>query len=44
LPDEIMPRDVRDWKAYQQTAEQSAPATVNQRLVEVARFFRWERS
>jgi integrase/recombinase XerC len=36
-----MPRDVRDWKAYQQTAEKAAPATINQRLVAVTRFFRW---
>jgi integrase/recombinase XerC len=39
-----MPRDVRDWKAYQQTVEQAAPATVNQRLVALARFFRWART
>lgn len=35
----VMPRDVRDWKAYQQTAEKAAPATINQRLVAVNRFF-----
>ena len=40
-PDRVMPRDVRDWKAYQQTVEQAAPATVNQRLVALTRFFRW---
>lgn len=40
-PDEVMPRDIRDWKANQQTVEQVAPATVNQRLVAVNRFFRW---
>jgi site-specific recombinase XerD len=43
-PHEVMPRDVRDWKAYQQTEEQAAPATVNQRLVALTRFFRWVRS
>jgi integrase/recombinase XerC len=43
-PHEVMPRDVRDWKAYQQTVEQAAPATVNQRLVALTRFFRWARS
>lgn len=32
-PDEVMPRDVRDWKAYQQAVEKAAPATINQRLV-----------
>ncbi len=44
IPDEVMPRDVRDWKAYQQTVEKAAPATVNQRLVSVTRFFRWARA
>jgi integrase/recombinase XerC len=43
-PNEVMPRDVRDWKAYQQAVEQAAPATVNQRLVALTRFFRWARS
>lgn len=42
-PERVMPRDVRDWKAYQQTVEQAAPATVNQRLVALTRFFRWAR-
>ncbi len=40
VPDEVMPRDIRDWKAHQQTVEQAAPATVNQRLVAINRFFR----
>jgi integrase/recombinase XerC len=39
--DAVMPRDVRDWKAYQQTIEKAAPATINQRLVALTRFFRW---
>jgi hypothetical protein len=30
---EMMPRDIRDWKATQQTAEKAARATINQRLV-----------
>jgi len=42
--DEVMPRDIRDWKAHQQTVEGAAPATVNQRLVAVTRFFRWARA
>lgn len=42
--DQVMPRDVRDWKARQQTVEGAAPATVNQRLVAVSRFFRWART
>lgn len=37
----VIPRDVRDWKAWQQAAEKTAPATVNQRLVGVSRFFAW---
>lgn len=37
----VMPRDVRDWKSYQQTTEKASPATINQRLVAVTRFFRW---
>src|SRR5690606_4831303 len=37
----VMPRDVRDWKAYQQTEEKASPATINQRLVALTRFFRW---
>jgi site-specific recombinase XerD len=43
-PLEVMPRDVRDWKAYQQTVVQVAPATINQRLVALTRFFRWARA
>ena len=39
--DAVMPRDVRDWKAYQQTIEKAAPATINQRLVALTRLFRW---
>lgn len=37
----VMPRDVRDWQAHQQQIEQSAPATVNQRLSAIKRFFKW---
>lgn len=44
VPNEVMPRDVRDWKAYQQTVEKAAPATINQRLVALTRFFRWARA
>jgi site-specific recombinase XerD len=40
-PGRAMARDVRDWKAYQQTVEKVAPATVNQRLVALSRFFAW---
>ena len=37
----IIPRDVRDWKSYQQTVEKASPATINQRLVALTRFFAW---
>lgn len=37
----VIPRDVRDWKAWQQTVEKTSPATINQRLVGVSRFFAW---
>ena len=37
----IIPRDVRDWKGYQQTVEKASPATINQRLVALSRFFAW---
>ncbi len=40
-PAKVIPRDVRDWKGYQQSVEHAAPATTNQRLVAVSRFFRW---
>ena len=40
-PSRVMARDVRDWKAHQQTVEKVAPATVNQRLVALSRFFNW---
>ena len=40
-PATIIGRDVRDWKAHQQTVEKAAPATINQRLVAVSRFFVW---
>jgi site-specific recombinase XerD len=40
-PSRVMARDVRDWKAYQQTVEKVSPATVNQRLVALSRFFAW---
>jgi site-specific recombinase XerD len=43
-PDAVMPRDVRDWKAYQQAVEKAAPATINQRLVAITRFFGWARA
>ena len=40
-PAAVIGRDIQDWKAYQQTVEKAAPATVNQRLVAVSGFFGW---
>jgi len=40
-PSAIIPRDVADWKAFQQTVKGAKPATINQRLVAVSRFFKW---
>lgn len=40
-PQAVLPRDVRDWQVHQQTREQAAPATINQRLVALTLFFRW---
>ena len=40
-PSATIPRDVRDWKGFQQTVEKAAPATINQRLVALTRFFAW---
>ncbi len=37
----IIPRDVHDWKAHQQSVEHAKPATINQRLVALSRFYRW---
>ncbi len=40
-PAAIIPRDVTDWKARQQTVENAAPSTINSRLVALSRFFKW---
>jgi len=37
----IIPRDVHDWKAHQQSLEQAKPATINQRLVALSCFYQW---
>ncbi len=39
----VIPRDLRHWKSYQQKQEKASPATVNQRLTAVSRFFQWAR-
>jgi len=40
-PARVIPRDVRDWLAHQQTVEKARPATINQRLTALKRFFAW---
>lgn len=40
-PGQLIARDIRDWKSYQQTVKQAAPSTINQRLVGVASFYQW---
>jgi integrase/recombinase XerC len=40
-PSQVIARDVRDWKSYQQSVEKSAPTTINQRLVAVSSFYKW---
>jgi len=41
IAEQVMARDVGDWRAQQQRVENAAPATVNQRLVALKRFFKW---
>lgn len=40
-PSMVIPRDVRDWIAFQQTVEGARPATINQRLAALSAFYRW---
>src|SRR5687767_10888269 len=40
-PAKVIPRDIRDWKSHQQSIENAAPATINQRLIAVSRFYKW---
>jgi site-specific recombinase XerD len=40
-PAAIIPRDIEDWKTYQQTVEKASPATTNQRLVALSNFIEW---
>jgi integrase/recombinase XerC len=40
-PQEVIARDIREWKNYQQTTEKASPNTINQRLVAIGRFFSW---
>lgn len=40
-PAQIIPRDVVDWKSYQQMVEKASPTTINLRLVALSRYFQW---
>lgn len=40
-PAAIIPRDIAEWQARQQTVENAPPATVNARLVALSRYFKW---
>src|SRR5690242_663555 len=40
-PAKVIPRDIRNWKSHQQSVENVAPATINQRIVALSRFYRW---
>lgn len=40
-PAAIIPRDIAEWKARQQTVEKASPATVNARLTALSRYFKW---
>lgn len=40
-PTQLIGRDIRDWKSYQQSVEKAAPSTVNQRLVGVSSYYKW---
>ena len=37
----LLPRDILDWQAHQQTVEKAKPATINQRLTALSRFLAW---
>ena len=38
---DLLPRDIADWQAHQQTMEKAKPATINQRLTALSRFLAW---
>ena len=40
-PGLLLARDVRDWLAAQRSIERAAPASINQRLVALTRFYAW---
>ncbi len=40
-PAEIIPRDVEDWVAHQQTVEKATVNTINSRIVGVSQYFAW---
>ncbi|MEM7344004.1 MAG: tyrosine-type recombinase/integrase [Chloroflexota bacterium] len=40
-PTQIIPRDIEEWIAYQQTVEKAKVNTINSRITGVSRFFAW---
>lgn len=40
-PARIIPRDITDWKSYQQTSAKASPPSVNQRLSALSKYFDW---
>ncbi len=38
---DLIPRDIADWQAHQQTVEKAKPASINQRLTALSRFLGW---
>jgi len=40
-PQEVIARDIREWKNHQQTVEKASPNTINLRLVAIGRLFSW---
>jgi integrase/recombinase XerD len=40
-PQAIIPRDIAEWKSFQQVVEGAAPSTVNSRLTALSRYFKW---
>src|SRR5512133_2503606 len=40
-PTKVLPKDFKDWVSRQQAVERAKPATINQRVAAVRKFFAW---
>jgi site-specific recombinase XerD len=40
-PGKVLPKDFKDWVSRQQAVERAKPATINQRVAAVRKFFSW---